>query len=314
MTRHVEVQPAVRQRIAPLGEQGERWLVGLPDVVADLERRWSLTVGQPLMGGTASYVARARTAEGRDAVLKVEIPGLDFDSQVRTIAAAEGRGYVHLLAHDLAQRAMLLEALGPPMGRLDLPAERMIAKLCQTLRQAWSLARPAGLVVDPAQEKARALGDLVSRLWEKLHGPCTAAVADQAMLFSERRAAAFDPDRCVVVHGDPHPNNALRVLHPRPGAESGFVFVDPDGFLADPAYDLGVVLRDWCPPLLAGNTPSLARRYCRLLAAESGIDETAIWEWGLLERVSTGLFLLNIGAVELGRPFLSTAERLLGRT
>jgi streptomycin 6-kinase len=51
MTRHVEVQPVVRQRIARLGEQGERWLVGLPGVVADLERRWSITA-ERLLGRT----------------------------------------------------------------------------------------------------------------------------------------------------------------------------------------------------------------------------------------------------------------------
>ena len=64
----------------------------------------------------------------------------------------------------------------------------------------------------------------------------------------------------------------------RPGAETGFVFVDPDGFIGDPAYDLGVALRDWCPQLLASEDPlSLARRYCRLLAGSSGLHEQAIW-------------------------------------
>ncbi|MEO3821923.1 hypothetical protein [Plantactinospora sp. B24E8] len=57
-----------------------------------------------------------------------------------------------------------------------------------------------------------------------------------------------------------------RSPHPRPGAESGYVFVDPDGFLAEPAYDLGVVLRDWCPQLLAGDPYAVARRCTRLVA------------------------------------------------
>ncbi len=100
---------------------------------------------------------------------------------------------------------------------------------------------------------------------------------------TERRAAAFDPYRCVVVHGDAAARNALQVLAPRVGAETGFVFVDPDGFIGDPAYDLGVALRDWCPQLLASADPlSLARSYCRLLADGSGVDEQARWSttWG----------------------------------
>jgi len=64
----------VRQRVLHLGQRGERWLAELPDVVAHLERVWSITVGQALTGGTGSYVAPARTAEGGDAILKLAIP------------------------------------------------------------------------------------------------------------------------------------------------------------------------------------------------------------------------------------------------
>jgi streptomycin 6-kinase len=102
------------------------------------------------------------------------------------------------------------------------------------------------------------------------------------------------------------------VLGPRKGAETGFVFVDPDGFIGDPAYDLGVALRDWNAQLLASDDPlSLARSYCRVLAGGSGVDEQAIWEWGFLERVSTGLYVLSLGADEQGQAHLDTAERLI---
>jgi streptomycin 6-kinase len=296
----------VHQKLAGLGEAGERWLAGLPDLIEEVRRQWSLTVGEPLAGGSAACVLRARTGDGRDAVLKLAIPGEDFTGQARTLGAAEGRGYARLLACDLDRNAMLLEALGPAM---DLAAEPAIEALCQTLRQAWQVPRPAGLTV--GEEKAGQLGRMVARLWESLGRPCSERVVEQALRFAEKRSLSYDLDSCVVVHGDPHPGNALRVLVPRAGAEAGFVFVDPDGFLCDPAYDLGVVLRDWCSQLLAAEPMPLARRYCRLLAAHSGIDETAIWEWGFLERVSTGLFILDLGAEELGRPFLDTAERLL---
>lgn len=309
--RVAQVQPLVRQKVAHLGVQGEQWLADLPDLITHLERQWAITVGQPLTGGSASYVAQAQTADGQDAVLKIAIPAQHFASEVRTIASAQGHGYVRLLASDMERHAMLLEALGPAMDQLALPPERIIAMLCQTLRQAWAVPRPIGLRVAPADEKAGQLARLVSRLWEHLGHPCSERVVTQALRYAERRAAAFDLDRCVVVHGDPHPGNALRVLAPRAGAESAFVFVDPDGFLADPAYDLGVVLRDWCRQLLAGDAPALAHQYCGLLSATTGIDATAIWEWGFLERVSTGLYVLEFGAEDLGRPFLETAELLV---
>lgn len=52
------------------------------------------------------------------------------------------------------------------------------------------------------------------------------------------------------------------------------------------------------------------RSYCALLADRTAVDQRAIWEWGFLERVSTGLYVLDFGAEELGRPFLDTAELL----
>jgi streptomycin 6-kinase len=127
--------------------------------------------------------------------------------------------------------------------------------------------------------------------------------------YAERRATATDLDHAVIVHGDPHPGNALRVLAPRAGADAGFVFVDPDGFLADPAYDLGVILRDWCPQLLAGDASAIAHRYrCWRPTAASMRPRSG--SGGFLERVSTGLYVLQYGAENLARPFLATAEML----
>jgi streptomycin 6-kinase len=184
----------------------------------------------------------------------------------------------------------------------------MIALLTRTLRDAWRVPPWPELAVAPGQDKASQLAALVTRLWDELDGPCPERVVAQALGYAERRAAAFDPARCVVVHGDPHPANALRTVD-----EREFVFVDPDGFLADPAYDLGVVLREWCAELLAAGphgAPALARRYRDLLVGHTGADPVAVWEWGFLERVSSGLYALRLVGEDLGRPYLASADLL----
>lgn len=308
----VVLPPVVRRKAEAIGAPGEAWLAGLPDLIADLERRWSVTVEAQLGGGTAAYVARARTVDGVDAVMKLGIPDPEFADEVGTIARAQGNGYVRLLDQDIERHAMLLEALGPSMDRLDLTPESQIETMCKLLRQAWEVPRPRAGRFAAARDKASSLHQMVRQLWEDLGGPCSEQVRTTALLCATRRAAAFKPDDCVVVHGDAAPANALQVLAPRAGAEAGFVFVDPDGFIGDRAYDLGVALRDWCPQLLASADPlSLARSYCGLLADGSGVDEQAIWEWGFLERVSTGLYALSLGAEALGQPHLDTAERLI---
>jgi streptomycin 6-kinase len=302
------LHPLANEKLAALGEAGTGWHAALPGLVRELEQRWDIVVGELIEGGTTAIVARARRSDGREVVLKLGFPDPAFARQMETIEAAKGCGYVALLAYDSTRHAMLLEPLGPSLDQLGLSPERMIEILCDTLRRAWEVPDP-GLIVAPDAEKAHTLGLSVASLWESLGRPCSQRVITQALTFAERRSAAFDLERCVVVHGDPHPANALQVIRPRPGAETGFVFVDPDGFLADRAYDLGVVLRDWTAEIEAGGT-ELARRYCRLLASRCGADETAIWEWGYLERVSTGLYVLELGGEELGRRFLDTAEMM----
>ncbi|MFE7119456.1 aminoglycoside phosphotransferase family protein [Streptomyces sp. NPDC057654] len=308
----IDVPPVVRAKARRLGRRGQQWLADLPTLVAEVEQRWSVTAGEPLDRATSAYVLRVRTGDGRAAVLKLAVPDPDFLSALRTLRLAEGRGYVGLLAHDAECHALLLEPLGPPLDQLGLPPHQQIDILCAILRRAWHVPPPEAI---PGPDKVRSLAAMIERLWESLGRPCSERAVDRALECAALRAAAFDPARCVVVHGDPHPGNALRATAPRPGAETGFVFVDPDGFTDEPAYDLGVVLRGWCPELLAADDAvGLARSYCALLAERTGVDARAIWEWGFLERVSTGLYLLDHGAEALARPYLETAELLAKAT
>ena len=268
---------------------GDRWLADLPATIAALEDRWGITVGARLTGGTASYVAGAVTATGEPAVVKISVPGVDFDREVRTLRAAAGRGYVRLLAADLDRSAALLEPLGGSLTDSGLPPERQLAVLADLLPLAWAVPRDGLPPTDKAAELAAFVGS-VDR----------SAVVEEALRCAERRSAAYDPDRCVVVHGDAAAANVLR----RPG--EGWVFVDPDGFVGDPAYDRGVAVRDWCAELRAATAPrALLRSYCQVL----GGDPDATWDWGFLERVSTGLYVDALGGD--GRAHLDTAARLL---
>jgi streptomycin 6-kinase len=140
--RVFEVSMLTRLRAAHLGRLGEQWLRDLPGLVASLEEQWSISVGPAIPGGSGSYVARARTEDGRDAVLKVSLPDPGFAAQVSTIASARGRGYVLSLAVDLARYATLQEALGPSMDRLGLMPEVQLRALCATLLEAWKLPLP----------------------------------------------------------------------------------------------------------------------------------------------------------------------------
>jgi streptomycin 6-kinase len=303
----VRLQPLTRARVASLGEQGTAWAEALPGRLAELAQDWGLDLGRSLPGGSNSYVVRARTADGVAAVLKVVLDGDELEGQIRVLGAADGRGYARLLRGDLARQAILLEALGPPLQASGRPATEQLAVLADTLALAW---QPAPTERVPAEaDKAVGLARLIGEHWDRLDRPCPVAVRDQALRYADQLADAAAAS-LVVVHGDAHPGNALAVPQPRPGAETGFCFVDPDGFVADRAYDLGVAMRDFSSVVLREGRP-LAESYAQLLADRTGVDVTRIWRWAFLERVSTGLYVLGFGSEAVGRPFLTSAERLL---
>lgn len=257
---------------------GERWATELGELVAALVEDWGITVGQQLLGGTSSYVTRVRTAAGQPAVLKIAVPGADFERQVDTLLAAAGRGYVRVLASDAARRALLLEALGVPLGHSGLGPHQQLSILAALVPASWELPTSGRAPVD----KAAQLIDVITANSDRRH----VRVIDEALRLAERRSQVFEPDRCVVVHGDAAAANVLE----RTG--EGWVFVDPDGFVGDRAYDRGVAARDWCTELLTAASPrALLRSYCQTLGGSPEVT----WEWAFIERVSTGLYIEALG-------------------
>jgi streptomycin 6-kinase len=143
--------------------------------------------------------------------------------------------------------------------------------------------------------------DFITRAWEELDRPCSERAVEDALACATRRIAAHDDERSVLVHGDVHQWNTLK-------AAEGFKFVDPDGLLSEAEYDMGIVMREDPRELLEGDASDRALR----LASWTGLDATAISEWGVLERVSTGLLCTQIGLQPVGRDMLAVADRLAG--
>ncbi len=297
----VRLQPLARAKVASLGEPGAAWLAGLPALLDDLAARWGLTWERPLPGGSASYVVGARTGDGAPRVVKVVVPGAaptGAAHEAAVLRAAAGHGYALLHDHDEERGALLLERLGTSLARAPGTPERTLDALVDTLRRAWVADLPA-----PRPDRASELHELVARLDDR-HAACDPAVRRQVAAYAER-VSVPGPDPEVLLHGDPHPGNALACAR-----SGGHVLVDPDGFRGDPAYDLGVALRDRGELVLEGGR-SVLERWCDRVAARSGVDRDRIWCWAFLERVSTGLYVLDFGADRVARPFLRSAHALV---
>jgi streptomycin 6-kinase len=309
MTTPFKVPELVRQRAMANGAAGRRWLDNLPLVVADLAEEWGLEIGPSFRGGTAAFVAAATERSGRACVLKVamplEIDGPDsFSQSVLVHQLAEGRGCAELLRHDESTPAMLLERLGPNLDDLGMPVPDILETVATTLCSFW---RPVSqdCSLPTGAEKAVWLADYITISWDELGRPCAREVVNRAVAYCHERAAAFDPLRAVLVHGDAHGWNTVDA------GQGTFKFVDPEGLRSEPAHDLSVPMREYNLPLLEGDTARLVRKRADLLATWCGVDPESVWQWGFIERVSTGFANVREFEGNEGMAFLEVATRCL---
>lgn len=296
----IDVPEVVLQKAFALG--ADAWLDGLPLLVARLEQEWGIAVGAAYSDSTEAFVAEAICEDGTPAVLKLLVPR-SSDAAEREIAVlrlTDGDGCVRLLRDDAVRGALLLERLGRSLYELGLPIRRRHEILCSTATRVWRPAADCGLPT--GAQKGSRLADFITAMWEELGHPCSERAIDYALTCAERRVNAHRDERAVLVHGDVHEWNALE-------AADGFKLVDPDGLLAEPEYDLGIIMREDPLDLLDGDPHERAR----WLAARTDLDPTAIWEWGVVERVSTGLLATQVGLQPVGRQMLAVADRVAVR-
>lgn len=291
------IPEVVRNKADAVGAHA--WLASLPDLVAGLERDWMISVGEPFPSATEAFVANATMQGGTPAVLKLIMPR-DFEaarSELTVLRVTNGDGCVALLRHDLSRGALLLEQLGPSLYDLNLPVALRHEILCSTAMRMWRPAADLELVT--GAQKGRWLIEAITSGWEELDRPCSERAVELAIACAERRIEAHDDERAVLVHGDVHQWNTLQ-------APCGFKFVDPDGLLAEAEYDMGIVMREDPLELMEGDPWDRAH----WLAHRTGLDPTAIWEWGVVERVSTGLLGVRIGLEPIASQMLEVADRI----
>jgi len=272
------------------------------EVVHAVCRDWSLSTERWLDGGAGTPPLAVRRDDGTAAVLKIGEPG-DLDQAVRVLHAADGHGYARVLAWEADRGALLLERLG---GSLRVEARSLRDEgrvLVPLLQDAWTVPLTSGRRFEG---KARGLLSILGDLGPR-YGEAREEVLGLAREYAEWLAASEQAE--VVCHGDPHAANVLR-------RGAGWALIDPDGFVGERAYDLGVVIRDACRELeeaeraTPGGAHALLREESLRIAASAGVDPERVWRWGFVERVTTGLYLRWFGYVEESATFLDTATLL----
>ena len=208
--------------------EGAAWLDRLPDALRNLEGRWSLTTGAPFDGEDVScaWVAPVALANGTSAVLKLGMPHMEAEHELRGLRFWDGDPTVRLLEFDDELGAMLLERCEPGTALRVLPEAEQDLVIAGLLRRLWRLPS--------APHPFRSLSALTAywtheTLADLEQWPDSGLVREGLRLFEELPRTA--PTE-VLLATDLHAGNVLR------SEREPWLVIDPKPYVGDPAYDV----------------------------------------------------------------------------
>jgi streptomycin 6-kinase len=245
------------------------WLRRLPELLAQLAARWSLTIAAPFPAIRINYVAPATRADGALCVLKVSRHVEETRNEIAALRLWDGAGAARLLDADPDLGALLIEQLQPGTMLLavaDEDDDRATGIAADVLRQLW---RPA-----PPDHGLRSLDswfDAYDRNREALAqgaGGFPAALFLRADALRQKLLASTTTP--TVLHGDLHHYNILRAQR------AEWLAIDPKGLLGDPCFDICQFLRNPYPGPIS---PKINRRRLDRFCAELGLDRERTKAW-----------------------------------
>ena len=291
-----------RLTLALHGEAGRLWLEGLPALVEDCAGRWGLKVGPPFAPLSYNYAAPAEGPRGERLVLKLGVPAQGLLREIESLLAFGGSGAARLVASDASRGALLLERLEPgtPLTALceedDGAATSAAAAVMRSLRRT-SLRQPH-LFPTAADwglgfERCRAHFDGNT-------GPFPPKLFEEAQsLYAELLRTSAPP---ALLHGDLHHGNILAA------ERASWLAIDPQGVVAEPAYEVGALLRNPLPQLLRTSNPvRVTERRIAQLSDELGYERARVRGWGLAQAVLSAWWTIEDEG-ELGEHGYAVAE------
>ncbi len=286
--------------------RGAAWLEGLPERIRKYEERWKVQTGEPF-ALSYSYCAPAMMADGREAVLKLGVPCVDFTQQVKALRFFNGHGMVRMLRGNARGGAMLLERLRPGQTLAeevsdDDEATRIIARVLQAM---W-----APVADNPGFKTFADWGRNFRRIRKRFAGrecPLSWRVVDWAEeMLTDLLASSGEQ---VLLHGDLHHENVLSVADD----PLGWRAIDPFGLVGEREIDVGAMLRNpyLNPPVDAAMQRKLGRRLA-IFHELLGFDIQRMRAWAGVYCAVSAWWTLEVGSdgwqldAELARYFMDS--------
>ncbi|MFC8535447.1 aminoglycoside phosphotransferase family protein [Streptomyces sp. NPDC057249] len=296
-----------RTTIAREGDPGAEWIAGLPALVADVADAWGCTPDGDVLHGGVGVIVPVRRDGTPPAVLKVSFPHPGNDHEADAFVAWGGRGAVALYERDAERYAMLLERVSPVTLAEAVDGDEVVAVAARLGRR---LAVPAPDGLPRLSDRAGEWEDELRRDAAELAHALPRAVLDAA-LATVRELGREQPG--TLVHGDLHGRNILRA-----GREP-WLAVDPKGYVGDPAYDAGALMKSRAYALAvagpgAHDLSDAVHRIVDVFADAAELERERVRRWAQLHAVQAAFWARRHGfRVARGGPELEWITALADR-
>ncbi|MCM9076734.1 aminoglycoside phosphotransferase family protein [Streptomyces spororaveus] len=261
------------------GAAGAAWLAELPSIVDELLARWECVPDGEVMHGGVGIIVPVLRRDAERAVLKVSFPHPGNVHEPDAFEAWGGRGAVLLHERDDERFAMLLE-------RVRTSTLEEVRDGDEVVTVAGRLSRRLAVPAPAHLPRLRAQADSWEQQLRRDEGELTHTVPPyvvDAAVATVRELGRTQPD--VLIHGDLHARNILRA------DREPWLAVDPKGYVGDPAYDGGTLLKARALSLLdAEDLGRAVHRTLDLFAEAAELDRERVRRWAQLHAVQAAFW------------------------
>lgn len=267
--------------VASRGQVWADWLDRLPRLTRDLLDEWELRVDGTSSYGNCALVVPVLTADEQRAVLKVQFPHWEAETEHLALRAWAGNGAVQLLRADPRRFALLLERLHPrDLTTIDaLDACEIVGG---TYKRLHSVAGP----------QYRTLSGELKRWVERFRKlPASAPVphryVEQAISLSEDFIADPATDGRLI-HTDLHYENMLAA------DREPWLVIDPKPLSGDPHFEVApLIWNRWDEVVAAADLRFAVRQRFYTAIDAAGLDQDRARDWVIVRQMLNVLWTLE---------------------
>ena len=211
------------------------------------------------------------TAEGEQAVLKVQQPHRESEHEAAALELWDGDGAIRLLDSEPEEHALLLERCVPGTPLSSVGGEAALDVFVELLPRLW---KPAGAPFGTLAAEAAWWADSLEETWERFARPFERRLLDAALEALLELPRTQGPQ--VLLHQDLHGDNVLAAQR------EPWLAIDPKPLAGEREFGIAPVVRS---RELGHSKRDVLHRFDRL-TAELGLDRERARGWTIAQTIA----------------------------